>query len=117
MLLTPQLGSKIFGIPLAPESDVVGRLFGVRDFVMGALLWIARSNLAHNLLKSDSVLFRDATRDLSRVLWVGIVVDSVDVCSCVVSILSGEMKGRAIPLVAGGAAAFIGLASLALRRL
>lgn len=117
MLLTPQLGSQIFGIRLAPESDVVGRLFGVRDLVLGGLLWGARANLAKGMLKSNSVMVRDARRDLRNLLMVGMGIDLVDILSSAASVASGDMKGRAISLVGGGAAECIGLAALALRRL
>jgi hypothetical protein len=47
--LTPGLAVKLFGLP--PESDTplvryVGRIFGIRNAVLGAMLWEARDDPA-----------------------------------------------------------------------
>lgn len=38
-LIVPRHVGPLFGLPLAPEASVFVRLFGARDFVIGAYLW------------------------------------------------------------------------------
>jgi len=38
-LLLPRQIAPVFGIPISPEATIIARLFGIRDFVLGAYLW------------------------------------------------------------------------------
>jgi hypothetical protein len=116
MLFTPQLGANIFGVPLAPGTNILGRLFGIRDLALGGLLWGACSSLETALSRSDTALIKEAGRDLNRLLLLGMVIDSVDVVSSIVSIWSGDMEGKAIFWIPCGAAIFVGLEWFALRQ-
>jgi len=116
-LLTPQLAGQLYGIAIMPEANIVARLFGVRDLVIGAFLWSSRSNLSRAIAKADGAKITEARRDLKNVLWMGMLCDSVDVCSCVVAVLTEGMEWRAIGWVGVGAAVFTALGGVALRRL
>jgi hypothetical protein len=116
-LFTPQLAGQLYGIPITYEANVVARLFGVRDLVIGAFLWSARSNLSRAIAKADGVKITEAGRDVKTLLWMGMICDSVDVCSCVVAVFTEGMEGRAIGWVGVGAAVLAALAGVALRRL
>jgi hypothetical protein len=117
MLLAPQLSASFFGVPLTPESNIAGRLFGARDLILGVLLWKSRSNLTKSILKADGVLMEDARRDIKRLLWIGLLIDSIDVGSSLFGIWRGEMDGKAFGWVGGGAAGGVILAGICLRAL
>lgn len=38
-LIVPRHVGPLFGLPMGPEASVFARLFGARDFVLGAYLW------------------------------------------------------------------------------
>ncbi len=100
-----------------PEANIVARLFGVRDVVIGAFLWSARNKVSRAIAKVDGARITDARQDLKYVLWMGMLCDSVDICSCVVAVLAEGMEGKAIGWVGVGAAFFVAAAGVALRRL
>ena len=99
MLLLPQQASAFYGLPIAPESKLMGRLFGVRDLVLGLLLWTSRG---------------ESGCELQRALWAGLVVDAIDVCSCALGVLDGTVGERAVLCVGAGALSFAGLGVLGL---
>lgn len=115
MLFAPQFGGQLLGIPLPPEMHIMGRVFGIRDLMLGGLLWKACSRHQKALTGSDTALVKDSRRDLKNLLLVGIVIDAVDVASSAISIWNGDMQGRVIVWVTGGATALVGLQWLALR--
>jgi hypothetical protein len=116
-LFAPQFAGQFFGIALMPEANIVARLFGVRDVVIGAFLWSARNKVSRAIAKVDGARITDARQDLKYVLWMGMLCDSVDICSCVVAVLAEGMEGKAIGWVGVGAAFFVAAAGVALRRL
>jgi hypothetical protein len=117
MLFAPRLAGQLFGVPIAPETNVVARLFGVRELVIGAFLWSGRGNISRTAAKADAAKIMEARRDVRNILGLGMLCDSVDVCSSVVAVLTEGMQGRAISLVGGGAALLAALAGVALRRM
>tara|TARA_R110002060_G_scaffold3453_1_gene5422 strand:- start:352 stop:792 length:441 start_codon:yes stop_codon:yes gene_type:complete len=116
-LFTPQLAGQLFGIPIYREANIIARLFGVRDLLLGLTLWIAHRRVFRARAKSDTAKFAESKRDLNAVVWMGLICDSVDVCSCVIAVMAEGMEGRAIALTGGGAGLFVALAGLVLRRL
>lgn len=84
----------MFGLSISPESAVLGRLFAVRDVVIGSLLWTAKSE-------------NERRNEVKRALWANVVTDSVDVCSCLLAAADGTMDKNAAGLVVGGAVLFI----------
>lgn len=93
-LLAPRTTGSMFGLSISPESAVLGRLFAVRDVVIGSLLWTAKSE-------------NERRNEVKRALWANVVTDSVDVCSCLLAAADGTMDKNAAGLVVGGAVLFI----------
>jgi hypothetical protein len=137
ILVSPEHSADFFGVPLTPETTIVGRLFGGRDLVLGALLWSARASAASAASASAasasaasasastsiaSKLFdvaskRDMTAELRRALFFSIATDLIDVCSCVVGDLDGGVSGRAMGFLGGGAVSLAAFAGLGLSSL
>ena len=110
-LLFPMQCSALFGVPMAPENKIMARLFGVRDLVLGVLLWTARNHSS-----TSSITSANGAEDgfLRRTLWAGLTVDVIDVCSCAWGELDGTVSNRAVLGVGAGAASFAGLGLLGL---
>jgi hypothetical protein len=123
MLVSPEHSADFFGVPLTPETTIVGRLFGGRDLVLGALLWSARANAASAVSTSiasklsDVASKRDMTAELRRALFISIATDLMDVCSCIAGALDGRVSGRAMGFLGGGAVSLAALAGLGLSSL
>ena len=117
MLLSPQMGGRLFSFPIAPEANIYGRLFGVRDLVLGVLLWSASSTFSTSLTKSDTSLANQSGRDLKQLLLIGMLIDSIDIVSGLISAWNGEIKGKAILWGPVGAAILAGLQWVALAKL
>ncbi|KAF7712049.1 Uncharacterized protein PECH_005271 [Penicillium ucsense] len=118
MLLAPRLGGQLFGISLSPESQVFGRLFGIRDLTLGVLLWKV-SSAFHSMSRpqDNANLINPSAMDLRTVLTIGVLIDLVDVVSCLISAYRGEIQGKALFWGPCGAAIFAGLQWLARRDL
>ena len=117
MLLAPQFGGQFFGITLPPETRIVGRLFGVRDLALGAVLWSVSVTFSRALYNCDTTLANQSGRDLKQLVLVGMIIDSVDTISCLVSAWNGEIKGKAIFWGPCGAAILAGLQWMTFRNL
>jgi hypothetical protein len=90
----PELAWKQFGLADAagsPEAQVLGRMFGSRDLVLGVALLVAKS---------------PATR--RKILRAGLVVDGMDLAAAMMAKKSLSPKGMAS--IAGGAASAIAVA-------
>ncbi len=90
----PEAAWKQFGLASAaesPEAQVLGRLFGSRDLVLGAALLLAKS---------------PSTR--RQILRAGLIVDSLDLAAAALARQSLSPKGMAS--IAGGAASAIAVA-------
>lgn len=114
-LTVPHSAIPLFGIPLTSDSAILARLFGIRELVLGGLLWAARPH--SDAARKNTSLDVDRGQELRRVLLAGLVVDAVDVCSCAVGALNGTLDGPAIGLVGGGALVAVALGLLGLRGL
>ena len=111
-LLVPGRAGPPFGIPITAPTMILGRLFGVRDLVIGGLLWSAPSHSTATIAVNG-----ECRRTLRRALVVGLIIDTVDVCSNIVGFVDGTLEPRAIVGVGVGAAFFAGLGLLGLRGL
>lgn len=122
-LLIPAISSRFFGIGLEAPSRIFARLFGIRDLVLGAYLLTSYIEYTSSGSGSAIALTPAAgqsywlSRELRRALCIGLICDSVDVCSSILCIWEGNLSGRAIPLIGGGAAAFASLGVVGLRSL
>jgi len=96
--VAPRLSWHTFGLGElqgGASALLVGRLFGVRDLVLGAAV-------------------KHPNPDVRRAaLQVGVAVDAVDVVSTLLAVRRGAPKATLL-LVAGGAALFVGLGLAAL---
>ena len=94
-LAAPTLVSKVFMIP---GGNILFRLVGSRDLVVGGLLWTSNS-----------------AEEKKRALMINALIDGIDIVSCGVCLLEGSMDLVPAAAAAGGAALFLGLALLGLR--
>ena len=110
-LVLPTLAGTFSGI--APRSNTVTmtRLFGVRDFALALALLTAQRQDSQPL---PLLAAGEARRNLRRVLWIGILVDAVDMCSCVAGVVDGSIDVLGMWTLGGGALAFVcaGIAGL-----
>jgi hypothetical protein len=74
-------------------------MFGIRDAVLGGLLYTADNPAA-----------------VRRALIAGAVVDGIDALSCVYSVLNGDVEMLAADLVGGGALIFFVMGLWGLRK-
>ena len=84
------------------------RLFGVRDFGLGLALWSAQNRTSGPAAESV------ARNDFRGVLWAGVLIDAVDVCSVVACMFDATVSTQAMIVVGAGAASFVcaGLAGI-----
>jgi len=93
----PEAAWQQFGLPTAassPEAQLLGRLFGSRDLMLGLALLVAKTPASRR-----------------QILRAGIVVDGLDLAAALLAKESLSPKGMAS--IAGGAASAIGVALLA----
>lgn len=110
-LVSPGLSTSLFGLGSGVDevsgAVMAGRLFGVRDLVLGAAL----------LHVTDS-------HTLRTLLQMGLIIDSVDVLSYLVTQATSDATSKtrapfgltAHVTVAGGAAAFVAIGAYLLRQ-
>ena len=92
-LTAPSLGCRLFLIPFAPQASLAVRLFGVREVVLGSLLWRAKDP------------------EESRRLYVQtIAVDSVDLVATAVCYIEGRLDLiPTLTTVGGGILVFLAM--------
>lgn len=96
--LAPEFSSNLISIPFEPNAAHPYRLFGIRDAVVGGLLWSAHS----------PELKRQA-------LIAGLVVDVSDIISTGLGLVEGSLDVTLAAWTAGGAALGVALAIWILR--
>lgn len=133
LLGMPSKTAELFLLPAIPNATIALRMAGVRDFAIGGLLYATKlatlqarnvepkqdNSPASSLLgKGDLKLAEKITSndELRRALVTGIVVDAIDIVSCIICFEQGTLPGDAALLIGGGAVAFFGLGVLALSR-
>lgn len=116
-LLFPIRAGSLFGITLNSSSAIMGRLFGARDLILGAVALKARHQFAEAQPEDDMVRKQETLRDLRSILWIGLTLDLMDLGSCVVGILEGGLLEKAQVSIGGGAAGAVLLAIIGLRGL
>ena len=98
--ISPRASARSFGLgDVADDSRgaLLGRLFGVRDLVLGGAVAFARNEAA-----------------LANALRLGLVVDTVDVAATALARRGGTSRLAAV-LVGGGAAVFAAMGAISLR--
>jgi len=112
--LSPALTAKLFlvpGVTAASMSAYQLRLFGVRDFVIGELLWVERPPL------DGAPMDRRDRAALRRMLVANVVTDGLDVLATAGAFYVGAIPKPAALMVGGGAVAFLSLGLLGLARI
>jgi hypothetical protein len=97
-LLAPSTTLSLFQMPVHSSALVTTRLFGVRDAVLGGLLWTADSPAA-----------------VRRALIAGVIVDGIDALGAVYGLWQGDLDMLATDLVGGGAIVFLAMGLYGLR--
>jgi hypothetical protein len=95
-MFAPQFTANLFRIPITPQQNILGRLIGIREIVLGEYIWFCRGGLT------------DASqrKELRHILMANIVVDTVDIASCAYGFARGTMSKPAAGLFGGGAILF-----------
>ncbi|KAJ5812288.1 hypothetical protein N7474_008589 [Penicillium riverlandense] len=113
-VLAPTLLSRVSGLPtpLDTASTLVMRLFGIRDALLAAALWVTMRDESKSL--SVSAL-GETRRSVRRVLSGGVVVDLVDAVSVFATVAGhGMLTSQAVGVFGGGAVLYMGLGAAGL---
>jgi len=112
--LAPTLTAKLFLVPGVGATSLAAyqlRLFGVRDFVIGELLWAERPPVDGRAMEQ-----RDRAA-LRTVLLANVATDGLDVLATAGALYLGAIPKPAALMVGGGAVAFLSLGLLGLARI
>jgi hypothetical protein len=94
IVLAPVTMCKIFAIPLSGSAIPIARLVGIRDLVLGELLFTADNG-------------GDSRREVKRAFIAGAASDAVDIGITVSALAMGQFSRMGAGLFGGGAAAFL----------
>jgi hypothetical protein len=144
-LLLPTHAAVLFGASPSGTSaaavNVIARLFGSRDLVLGGYLWVALSKYDQKLkgtpredvsqeiqerepLTAGKSTVRPVSQDgecvaevqhLRTALWLGLTCDIIDVVSTLVCVVDAGMGMRGMVAVTGGAVLLAALGVVGLR--
>lgn len=103
-LIAPLSTAKLFGIPLTPQTVLIGEMAAVRDAGLGELLLLAD--------RKDK-----ERKELKRMLWANIAIDSVDLMACGYGFVMGTLSKTAVVGFGSGAILFLGLGVAGLKSL
>ncbi|QPC63142.1 hypothetical protein HYE67_005373 [Fusarium culmorum] len=106
-LFAPQLTCSLHGYYVPAPYALLVRMMGAREAINGALLFTA----------SDGKESDGGNRNIRRALWVGILADSMDICSVVYGFAMGEVGTSTAGILGTAAAGAITMAALMLRAL
>ncbi|KAF2689992.1 hypothetical protein K458DRAFT_483510 [Lentithecium fluviatile CBS 122367] len=104
-LITPRWACALFQYSLPQGSSIIGRLFGIREVILGELLYTSE----------DKNAIDGGRREVRRALWCNIAADTVDICSVGFAVATGGMGRVPGALFAGGAVVGVGLGALCLK--
>jgi hypothetical protein len=106
-LFAPRWTFALFQFPIPQASGTVVRLFGVRDAILGELLYTAE----------DRNVPDKGRREMRRALWSNVAADAVDICCVGFAVSTGNMRMLPAALLIGGAAMGVGMGTIGLRGL
>ena len=104
-LIAPRWTMSLFLLSSPQSASAIARLFAIRDFVLGELLYTAENKHAAD----------GGRREMKRALWRNIVSDATDICSIGFAVATGSMERLPAALLSSGAATGVVLGTLALR--
>ncbi|KAI1264979.1 hypothetical protein F5Y18DRAFT_389064 [Xylariaceae sp. FL1019] len=107
MILAPQPVLGLFGLSLPDNLIYLARLTGIRDLVLGGLLWTARTDDSTALGRSE----------LRRALTAGVIADTADSVATLCAFATGNYDLRYTVVFFALVTPFIGLGTLGLSSL
>jgi hypothetical protein len=116
-IIAPTFTGKLFQIPIVANStnSILLRLFGVRDAVIGELLWTVRPR-SGEWTKSLAAAHAEQ-KELKRILWANVATDGLDLACIAFALSKGALSKPAAACVGGGAATFLVMGLIALKEL
>jgi hypothetical protein len=117
-ILAPTFTGTLFRLPIPANSTnaLLLRLFGVRDAVIGELLWTVRPGTVGEPTRTAATVLAER-KELKRILWANVATDGLDLVCVAVALGRGALGRPAAACVGGGAATFLVLGLMALRGL
>jgi hypothetical protein len=94
IVLAPVTMCKLFAIPIAGSAIPIARFVGIRDLVLGELLFTADGG-------------GDSRREVKRAFIAGAASDAVDVGIAATALAMGQFSRMGAGLFGGGAATFL----------
>ncbi|CAH0053801.1 unnamed protein product [Clonostachys solani] len=95
--LAPGITSQLFKVDTLPGASLITRIFGVRESVLGGLT-------------AATCRDHESKKELRRMLWAGVAVDSMDVVACLIILASADTTeaaaAKTTAIVGLGAALF-----------
>ncbi|CAI6094761.1 unnamed protein product [Clonostachys chloroleuca] len=95
--LAPRITSQLFKVDALPGASLITRIFGVRESVLGGLT-------------AATLRDHESKKELRRMLWAGVAVDSMDVVACLIILSSSDTTeaaaAKTTAMVGLGAALF-----------
>ncbi|KAF2020895.1 hypothetical protein BU24DRAFT_416557 [Aaosphaeria arxii CBS 175.79] len=92
-LVAPRWTCALFFYPLPATAGVLARLFGIREVVLGELLYTAEDKTAAD----------GGKREIKRALWANMASDAVDLGSVTFALATGTLGRIPSAAFAGGA--------------
>lgn len=112
-LTIPSHLATLFTMPFSPEATIGCRMAGSRDIILGALLYAccsrsptSGSTAVGKEKNGDKRELQSGWTDTQRALLAGIVVDALDVLTCLWCYCEGTLPLSSALLLGGGAALF-----------
>ncbi|KAH8704106.1 hypothetical protein BGW36DRAFT_423632 [Talaromyces proteolyticus] len=111
-LVAPSFTAKLFFLPGVTPGSLASyqlRLFGIRDAVIGELLYTVRPKFpsaASPASQTESDWERDR-KELRRMLWANVATDALDVVVTGTALAAGIIPRSAAVAVGGGATVFL----------
>jgi hypothetical protein len=90
---------------------MLAEMFGAREIALGILLYTAKNRL----IASDHSEVEYSTREVRRLLWAGIGVDTFDFICFTGVLLAGTVDKMGFAMLAGPAVGLVGIQALSLR--
>jgi hypothetical protein len=111
VVCAPITTCSIFGITITPTGAMLAEMFGAREVALGILLYTAKNRL----IASTPSEVKNSTKEVKRLLWAGIGVDTFDFICFTGVLLAGTVDKIGFAMLAGPAVGLVGIQLLILR--
>ena len=138
LLMMPQFSATVFMVPYASAAALPCRLAGIRDFVLGLLLYTSQQEQRATMSKPVRVATAESpllggsdnnnnknndidqstaaatsvslfSNETKRALLAGLAVDAIDIGSAIWCYLDGTLPAEGLYMMVGGPLSFVGL--------